>query len=240
MQDFTKPFKLKNEVKQLELNIPNQPKVGFIASRMNKDNFWNLAYFVGMFSGISIAFITKFMILSWITIIGFIWLVKRNADVTFDKMEQGAPIFIINGNKRVNATGIGFVGLLIVSFGLVVGLLALIEFIVLDILKISETPILLDIMSMSLLFSLPALYCILKNLPIAVYFKKEAWVGDGTVRYGSNSSGSYYSSSFRHTTSSSIGSSCSSFRHTTSSSSRDSIITSPSYRWHPSNIYHRR
>jgi hypothetical protein len=29
MQDFTKPFKLKNEVKQLELNIPNQPKVGF-------------------------------------------------------------------------------------------------------------------------------------------------------------------------------------------------------------------
>ena len=188
MQDFTKPFKLKNEVKQLELNIPNQPKAGFIASRMNKDNFWNLVYFVGMFSGISIAFITKFMILSWITIIGFIWLVKRNADVTFDKMEQGAPMFIINGNKRVNATGIGFVGLLIVSFGLVVGLLALIEFIVLDILKINETPILLNIMSMSLLFSLPALYCILKNLPIAVYFKKEAWVGDGTVKYGRDNS----------------------------------------------------
>jgi len=181
MQDFTKPFKLKNELKQLELNIPNQLKAGFIDSRMNKDNFWNLLYFVGMFSGISIAFITKFMILSWITIIGIIWLVKRNADVTFDKMEQGTPMFIVNGNKRVNATGIGFVGLLIVSFGLVVGLLALIEFIVLDILKISETPILLNIMSMSLLFSLPALYCILKNLPIAVYFKKEAWIGDGTV-----------------------------------------------------------
>ena len=181
MQDFTKPFKLKNEVKQLELNIPNQPKAGFIASRMNKDNFWNLLYFVGMFSGISIAFITKFMILSWITIIGFIWLVKRNADVTFDKMEQGAPIFIINGNKRVNATGIGFVGLLIVSFGLVVGLLALIRFIVSDILKISDIPIVLTMMSVSLLISLPALYCILRNLPIAVYFKKEAWVGDGTV-----------------------------------------------------------
>lgn len=194
MQDFTKPFKLKNEVKQLELNIPNQPKAGFIASRMNKDNFWNLVYFVGMFSGISIAFITKFMILSWITIIGFIWLVKRNADVTFDKMEQGAPMFIINGNKRVNATGIGFVGLLIVSFGLVVGLLALIEFIVANILKIGDTPILLEIMSMSLLFSLPALYCILRNLPIAVYFKKEAWVGDGTASYGSSSSSGYYSS----------------------------------------------
>ena len=184
MQDFTKPFKLKNEVKQLELNIPNQPKASFIASRMNKDNFWNLLYFVGMFSGISIAFITKFMILSWITIIGFIWLVKRNADVTFDKMEQGTPTFIINGNKRVNVTGIGFIGLLIVSFGLVVGLLALIRFIVSDILKISDIPIVLTIMSMSLLVSLPALYCILRNLPIAVYFKKEAWVGDGTVTYG--------------------------------------------------------
>jgi hypothetical protein len=253
MQDFTKPFKLKNEVKQLELNIPNQPKAGFIASRMNKDNFWNLLYFVGMFSGISIAFITKFMILSWITIIGFIWLVKRNADVTFDKMEQGTPIFIINGNKRVNVTGIGFIGLLIVSFGLVVGLLALIRFIVSDILKISDIPIVLTIMSMSLLVSLPALYCILRNLPIAVYFKKEAWVGDGTASYGSSSSGGFYSdrlfrkynnwgtsSSFnKHTTAISHGSYSSSSSRSTGYS-RESIITSPVHRSFSSNIYHRR
>jgi hypothetical protein len=190
MQDFTKPFKLKNEVKQLELNIPNQPKTGFIASRMNKDNFWNLVYFIGMFSGISIAFITKFMILSWITIVGFIWLVKRNTDITFDKMEQGAPIFIINGNKRVNATGIGFVGLLIVSFGL----LALIRLITLNIFKVEDTLVVSAITTVSLLFSLPALLCILRNLPIAVYFKKEAWVGDGKAPHGSSSSGSYYSS----------------------------------------------
>ena len=178
MQDFTKPFNLKNEAKQLELNIPNQPKEGFIASRMNKDNFWNLVYFVGMFSGISIAFITKFMILSWITIIGIIWLVKRYSNISFDKLEKGAPVFVINGNNRVKATGIGFVGLLIVSFGLVVGLLALIEFIVSDLLKISDIPIVLTMMSVSLLISLPALYCILRNIPIAVYFKKEAWIGD--------------------------------------------------------------
>ena len=181
MQDITKPFKLENEAKQLELNIPKQPKEGFIASRINKDNFWNLVYFVGMFSGISIAFITKFMILSWITIIGIIWLVKRNTNVIFDRYEQNSPIFMVNGNKEVNATCIGFVGLLIVSSGLVVGLLALIEFIVLDILKISAIPIVLDLIIMSLLISLPALYCILRNIPIAVYFKKEAWVGDGTV-----------------------------------------------------------
>lgn len=182
MQDFTKPFKLENKAKQLEFNIPKQPKERFIAARMNKDNFWNLVYFVGMFSGISIAFITKFMILSWITIIGIIWLVKRNTNVIFDRYEQNSPIFIVNGNKEVNATCIGFVGLLIVSFGLV----ALIRFIVLDILKIVDTPIVLAVTTVSLLISLPALYCILRNIPIVVYFKKEAWVGNGTSSRGND------------------------------------------------------
>lgn len=184
MQDFTKPFKLENKAKQLEFNIPKQPKERFIASRMNKDNFWNLVYFVGMFSGISIAFITKFMILSWITIIGIIWLVKRNTNVIFDRYEQNSPIFMVNGNKEVNATCIGFVGLLIVSFGLV----ALIRLIVLDGLKINDTPLVLAMTTLSLLMSLPALYCILRNLPIAVYFKKETWIGDDTVSYDDDDS----------------------------------------------------
>lgn len=252
MQDFTKPFKLENEAKQLELNIPNQPKEGFIASRINKDNFWNLVYFFGMFGGLTTAFVTKFMILSWITIIGIIWLVKRHSNISFDKMEQGAPMFIVNGNKRVNATGIGFVGLLIVSFGLVVGLLALIEFIVANILKISDTPILLEIMSMSLLISLPALYCILRNIPIAVYFKKEAWIGDGTVSY--SSSRGYSSSSLfkRHnnldtggnfnkkTISIGHGSYSSASSTSTTGYARESIITSPIHRSFSSNIYHRK
>lgn len=226
MEDFTESFKFKNKAKQLEFNVPNMPKAGFIASRMNKDNFWNLVYFVGMFSGISTAFMTKFMILSWITIIGIIWLVKRNADVTFDKMEQDTPMFIINGNKRVNVTCIGFIGLLIISFGLVVGLLALIEFIVSDILKITDTPILLDVMSMSLLISLPALLCILKNIPIAVYFKKEAWIRKYTS--GSYGSGDHWNYNSHHNSS----------MH--SSRQRESIVTSPRYRYLSCNIYHRK
>ena len=74
-------------------------------------------------------------------------------------------MFIINGNKRVNATGIGFIALLVVSLPI--------------------TAVLTDAKSkLAILFVfwfIPALYCILRNLPIAVYFKKEAWIGDGTV-----------------------------------------------------------
>jgi hypothetical protein len=168
MQDFTKPFKLKNEVKQLELNIPKQPKVGFIASRMNKHNLWNLMFWLGMFIGFASAtFIDKQPIsgiIGVVTLFGIPYLVKRNTDVSFDKLEQGAPMFIINGNKRVNATGIGFVALLVTSF------------LITAIIRTESK------LTFFLFFwFIPALYCILKNLPIAVYFKKEAWVGDGTV-----------------------------------------------------------
>jgi len=169
MQDFTKPFKLKNEVKQLELNIPNQPKTGFIASRMNKDNFWNLMFWLGMFLGFSsAAFIDKQPIsgiIGVVTLFGMPYLVKRNTDVSFDKLEQGSPMFIINGNKRVSATGIGFVSLLVVSLPITAVLTG----------AHSKIAILF------VFWFIPTLYCILRKLPIAVYFKKEAWVGDGTV-----------------------------------------------------------
>lgn len=210
MQDFTKPFKLKNEVKQLELNIPNQPKVGFIASRMNKDNFWNLMFWLGMFLGFSSAtFIDKQPIsgiIGVVTLFGMPYLVKRNTDVSFDKLEQGAPMFIINGNKRVNATGIGFIALLVVSLPI--------------------TAVLTDAKSkLAILFVfwfIPALYCILRNLPIAVYFKKEAWVGDGTVSCSSKSRDRHH------------------FSTTKTHSRKESIVTSPRYRYLSCNIYNRR
>jgi hypothetical protein len=87
MQDFTKPFKLENKAKQLEFNIPNQPKTGFIDSRMNKDNFWNLMFWLGMFLGFGASELIAQPIsgiICWIAIIGMPYLVKRNADITFD------------------------------------------------------------------------------------------------------------------------------------------------------------
>jgi hypothetical protein len=210
MQDFTKPFKLKNEVKQLELNIPNQPKIGFISSRMNKDNFWNLVYFVGMFIGFASAVLIDKQpisgIIGVVTLFGMPYLVKRNADITFDKMEQGAPMFIINGNKRVNATGIGFVALLVVSLPITAVLTG----------AKSKLAILF------VFWFIPTLYCILRNLPIAVYFKKEAWVGDGTVSCSSKSRD-------RHQ-----------FSTTKTHSRKESIVTSPRYRYLSCNIYNRR
>lgn len=210
MQDFTKPFKLKNEVKQLELKIPNQPKTGFIASRMNKDNFWNLMFWLGMFLGFtSAALIDKQPIsgiIGVVTLFGMPYLVKRNTEVSFDKLEQGTPMFIINGNKRVNATGIGFVALLVVSLPITAVLTG----------AKSKLAILF------VFWFIPTLYCILRNLPIAVYFKKEAWVGDGTVSCSSNSRDRHH------------------FSTTKTHSRKESIVTSPRYRYLSCNIYNRR
>ena len=185
----------------------------FIQVRLNRDNFWNLMFFLGIFIGIAVAFATDIMILSWLTIIGVIWLVKRNSDITFnkDKLE-----FVINGNKIIKASGAEFILLIFASFGI----MTLVGFI-LDSLKIDDSSILLAAM-MSLLIFLPTLYCILRNLPIAVYFKKEAWIGNGTIQpYSSNDD-------WRNS------------HHHSSNRIPESILTSPIYVSHSCNIYHHK
>jgi hypothetical protein len=177
----------------------------FIKARLNKDNFWNLMFFLGMFIGISIAFATDTMILSWITIIGVIWLVKRNSDITFnkDKLE-----FVINGNKKIKTSGAEFILLMFASFGV----MAMVGFI-LDSLKIDDSSILLAMM-ISLLIFLPTLYCILRNLPIAMYFKKETWITERSEPYNSSDNSRHFSTS------------------------SDSKITCMSYDYLPGNMYY--
>ena len=130
----------------------------FIKARLNKDNFWSLMFFFLMFGGISTAFATNVMILSWITIAGVIWLIKRNSNIVFNKEKLE---FVINGNKKIKASGTEFILLMFLSFGI----MAIVGFI-LDALKVDDSPLILAIM-MSLLILLPTLYCILRNLPIA-------------------------------------------------------------------------
>jgi hypothetical protein len=60
--------------------------------------------------------------------------------------------------------------MLLASFGIT----ALVGFI-LDGLNVKDSPFILGMM-MSLFAFIPVLYCIIRNLPIAVYFKKEAWI----------------------------------------------------------------
>lgn len=75
---------------------------------------------------------------------------------------------------------------------------------------------------MSLLVLLPVLYCIFRNLPISVYFKKEAWVGNGKTTYGS------------------IGSSNPFHNTDVNTNNNRSIVTDPSYRYLSCNIYNKR
>lgn len=157
----------------------------FINNRLNKDNFWNVMFFATLVGGVGIAFATKIMILSWFAIAGSIWIVKSNSSIVFDKEKLE---FIINGSKRAKASGAEFIMLMFASFGVI----AIIGFI-LDGLKIDDSPLLLAAM-MSLLVLLPVLYCIFRNLPISVYFKKEAWIGNGKTTYGSISSDNNFSS----------------------------------------------
>ena len=154
----------------------------FINARLNKDNLFNVLFFAVLAGGTAIAFATGIMILSWLAIAGSIWLVKRNSHISFDKQSLQ---FTIN-NKKVKASGGELIIMLLASFGIT----ALVGFI-LDGLNVKDSPFILGMM-MSLFAFIPVLYCIIRNLPIAVYFKKEAWTSL-ELTGGSSSSSSLFS-----------------------------------------------
>jgi hypothetical protein len=181
----------------------------FIKARLNKDNFWNLMFCLLMFVGVTIAFATDTMILSWITIIGVVWLVKRNSEITFNKDNLE---FVINGNKRIKTSGKEFILLMFVSFGF----MALIG-LILDSLTIDEN---LAVYNLVFWF-VPTMYFILKNLPIAIIFNKTSWTkGNGTSVFDSSSSD--WKNNYRHL-----------------STNSDSKITCMSYDYLLGNMYHR-
>jgi hypothetical protein len=181
MEDLTKPFKFKNKAKQLEFNIPNMPKAGFIASRMNKDNFWNLMFFSVSFTGFACGFIIPQLvggIVFWLSIIGAILFVKRNSPLTFNK--EKLEFTTAQGNK-VKKSGVGFIFLIIISFFLSAGIVGLItEYLSIDNLLLEQS------LFVFFFTFLQSLYCILCNFPISVYFKKEAWVGGDTSEFYSS------------------------------------------------------
>ena len=72
---------------------PKKPKISFLQSRLNKDNFWNVMFFVGINFGFGIASLiisltnnnTFFSIVMWIVILTVPYIIKRNSSITFDK-----------------------------------------------------------------------------------------------------------------------------------------------------------
>lgn len=201
----------------------------FIKARLNKDNFWNLMFFLGMISGFGIAWLivsfsedkfpTSASIVCWITIIGVPWFVKRNSAITFDKEKKQ---FLNRNNEELNSRAPNFFLLIFLTGGLTA-----LTGLVLDSARDSINDSITFAIICTIPILIPTLYCILKNLPIAVYFKKETWIGDGTIESYSSSdnwrSNSHHFSSAKKT-----------------SSSKESLITSPRYRYLSCNIFHKR
>lgn len=161
---------------------PKKPKISFLQSRLNKDNFWNLMFFVGMNFGFGIAALvmtltnnnTFFSIAMWVVILIVPYIIKKNSLVTFDKESLQ---FFNRNNEALTDRAPNFFLLLIVTFaggGFTAFILASLK----DFINPSIFPAIFTVV----LIFVPTMYCILKNYPIAVYFKKEAYIGDGTAR----------------------------------------------------------
>ena len=160
----------------------------FINTRLNKDNLFNVLFFLGMSGGYNLASFLKIQpassIIALVTTFAMVFMVKRNASITFDKEKME---FIHSNGSRSKNNGIGLIVLILGSFffsSVLIGLIG-VE------LLISK------IIACSAFFILPVLYCIIRNLPIAVYFKKEAWTSLELTGGSSSSSSSHFEQSKR-------------------------------------------
>jgi len=232
MEDFREAH---NKVIKLQ-NAP-EPQTGFIASRLNKDNLFNVLFFLGMSGGYNLASFLKIQpassIIALVTTFAMVFMVKRNASITFDKEKME---FIHSNGSRSKNNGIGLIFLILGSFFLSSVFIGL----------IGNNLLISKIIACSAFFILPVLYCIARNLPIAVYFKKEAWTsleltgGASSCSGGKRASNNSNSFASSHRTSSMRTSAYSSSSHKSySGSSRGSIITSPTNRSYSSNIFNR-
>jgi len=216
MEDFTAFVKASKAAKALEIQNLATEQTGFVASRLNRDNFWNLMFAFMFFIALASGFIIPQPfggVMYWIFVIGAIVLVKFNSYITFDKEKLE---FTTSQGLKIKKYGVMFIGLLLVSTALAVGIIALFP----DV-DLKDSVLLKLLLSFFWAF-FPSLYCILRNFPIAVYFKKEAWIGDGSKH-------SYRSGAYKGHES----------NRTFSKRNTRDIIGSPAYRYMSCNIHNR-
>lgn len=224
MQSFTEAFNLDQKGKQLELNIPNRPKVGFIASRMNKDNFWNLVFWL-LPSGV--IFLVQLLvdivpggnILLFASMILSPYLISKLNAVEYRNNE-----FHSNSTNRKLGTYapkyLGFILWLAIPFTAF--------WILLLHSKMRQLDENFAVYNLIFWF-VPVMYFILRDLPISIVFNKITWTkGDGTVSY-SSSGGFYSSNQYFHN------------KNTGPSTGNDSIafVHDYAYRHLNCNIHHR-
>jgi hypothetical protein len=213
MEDFTEFAEARKAAKHQTIQSSATEKTAFIASRLNRDNFWNLMFAFMFFIALASGFIIPQPfggLMYWIFAIGAIVLVKFNSYITFDKEKLE---FTTGQGLKIKKYGVMFIGLLLVSTALAVGIMALFP----DV-DLKDSVLLKLLLSFFWAF-FPSLYCILRNFPIAVYFKKEAWIVD-------SSNNSYRPG--RHNT------------HSNPSLSLDRLRNDPINSWNSTNIYYRR
>ena len=138
----------------------------FINTRLNKDNLFNVLFFLLFFMSLALGYIVP--ILALVMFASAVILVKVGSPLTFDKEKME---FTTSLGKKTKNSGVGFIFLLLISFFLAGGAMTL----------IAELANIDSAIAIKLLFSFffgafPTLYCMIRNLPIAVYFKKEAWI----------------------------------------------------------------
>lgn len=138
--------------------------MGFIKSRLNIDNFWNLMFWLGMSGGISAALslgeINAVLggVLFWMTIIFVPLIIKGCSEVAY----IGNKVFL-------NSKGESLAGKYPKNLGAII-ILAIIMMIVTRLTAI--------------LFLIPTLYFIYKNCPVSILFNKYAWYANsGTGFY---------------------------------------------------------
>jgi len=159
----------------------------FINARLNKDNLFNVLFFLLFFISLALGYIVPQplgVILALVMFASAVILVKVGSPLTFDKEKME---FTTSLGKKTKHIGLGFFFLVVASAFLG----AVIATPICDAFNITGGVFEHLIISFfTALFA--ALYCIIRNLPIAVYFKKEAWTSL-ELTGGSSSSSSLFS-----------------------------------------------
>lgn len=205
----------------------------FIESRRTTDNFWNLIFFLGFAFGFAISIFIEFLtktptlagIVWWITILAVPYIVTRYSGITFDKENMQ---FLNRDNEVLNDRKPNTILMIIcIGMSLVLGGQGGVIF------KYSMLKSVCMFFFGLLSVLGPVLYCIYKNFPIAVYFKKENWPEDKDEDFHTSSP---YDNMHTHHHKISYLSHTSNAPITSSSN----LYTDPSNRWYSGNIYNRK
>lgn len=141
--------------------------MNFIMRRLNRDNFWNLVFWVGATGGCFAASIFKSSAIFWISAFLLRFIVKKGTKVSFTENR-----YLVNNRGEIlnHRVPNGF----IVASTPLAGTILLRYCLDSYIYNLSNNTI--ELLTISTFFFIPTMYFIIKNCPIAILFHFQAWV----------------------------------------------------------------